>query len=905
MRIGVALMRTGVDKVSKKEARDRLVKGLDRKKFDKKSNISIVAVPLESPDERKALVEAREKNCQFVAYTRLTDLVTSERFDPNAFAGAGGTVPTITAKVSFQVRRAIDGAEYAIGSAPGEDSSSMADAAFDAISHLVPEMVADLKKGGNVPHRELDAEALDTATTTANRFEVETIGVDYCKWLPTGIAHADALQGVCNYAISLPQKMPNFICEQATSRYLGDSKTPRDLITALVRYEDGNESYSEIKVNGRPAPEAIAGGPGQWSSGEFGSNLRAVFDVQNQPLFEFAGENVADGAAVWVFRYQIVKQNDPLWRLRSDDEVIAPPYGGELWVEQKTGDVRRFGIVAGKIPPEFPTQSAALETFYDRVAFPDGTGFLLPVGATVATRERGEQPKRNELRFVNCHKFRAKTRMLFDVPVGMADAGSMRDGKAAAAELRRELDENNEIYAILREQALREDSRRLEVEQWQDLNANRFSAYEKLMALEKERQLYAAREAATSKGAKLAAMKEEVPTFKSSVRLVPITVVVRDSRGQAFGNIRKEDFQLLENGKPQMITSFSLEKARAAAGDGKGTPADSQSPSGTPIAAQSNAPADRYLAYVFDDIHASFSDLASARNAASRRMAALRAGDRVAVFTTSGEVGLDFTADREKLQAALKDLKPHPVIPTSNCPPMSYYMADLLVNHDDLSVRLLATADAQQCAFNGIESDNPRMAERVAAAKAFEILNAGNVESLRSLRMLHDIVARTSDMPGDRAIVLVSPGLLVPTIELREDLTNVINSAVQAGVVVNTLDVRGLVNVELDPASSHPSDPVFRLRLDTEAAASQGDLLAEVANSTGGTFFHNSNDLEEGFRRTADAPEYIYVLGFTPQKLDGKFHKLKVTVKQSNGQTTKFTVQARQGYYAIRPKSEH
>ena len=89
----------------------------------------------------------------------------------------------------------------------------------------------------------------------------------------------------------------------------------------------------------------------------------------------------------------------------------------------------------------------------------------------------------------------------------------------------------------------------------------------------------------------------------------------------------------------------------------------------------------------------------------------------------------------------------------------------------------------------------------------------------------------------------------------------------------------------------------MRSRLDREEALERSDVMANLAYSTGGTFFHNNNDLDEGFRRTADTPEYIYVLGFSPQKLDGKFHKLKVTL---NG-PEKLTVQARQGYYALKP----
>jgi hypothetical protein len=69
-----------------------------------------------------------------------------------------------------------------------------------------------------------------------------------------------------------------------------------------------------------------------------------------------------------------------------------------------------------------------------------------------------------------------------------------------------------------------------------------------------------------------------------------------------------------------------------------------------------------------------------------------------------------------------------------------------------------------------------------------------------------------------------------------------------------------------------------------------------LADGTGGVFFHNNNDLDEGFRRVAEAPAYSYVLAFAPQKLklDGSFHSLKVTLKNPQ----KLSLQARRGYYA-------
>jgi hypothetical protein len=77
-------------------------------------------------------------------------------------------------------------------------------------------------------------------------------------------------------------------------------------------------------------------------------------------------------------------------------------------------------------------------------------------------------------------------------------------------------------------------------------------------------------------------------------------------------------------------------------------------------------------------------------------------------------------------------------------------------------------------------------------------------------------------------------------------------------------------------------------------------VLGEIADGTGGTWFHDNNDLVEGFRRTVAAPEYYYLLGFSPEnlKFDGSYHNLKVSLKKPAG----LTLQARKGYYA--PKHE-
>ncbi len=81
-----------------------------------------------------------------------------------------------------------------------------------------------------------------------------------------------------------------------------------------------------------------------------------------------------------------------------------------------------------------------------------------------------------------------------------------------------------------------------------------------------------------------------------------------------------------------------------------------------------------------------------------------------------------------------------------------------------------------------------------------------------------------------------------------------------------------------------------------ESASHQNDVLAEIADGTGGTFFHNNNDLLEGFRRTSATPEFAYMLSFTPQSLkaDGKFHNIKVVINDPPG----LSARTQKGYFA-------
>jgi VWFA-related protein len=395
------------------------------------------------------------------------------------------------------------------------------------------------------------------------------------------------------------------------------------------------------------------------------------------------------------------------------------------------------------------------------------------------------------------------------------------------------------------------------------------------------------------------ASHEEATTFKVDVKLVTVRVVVRDPQGHAIGNLHKEDFELFDNRKPQVISFFSVEQPGAQVAKERKTSDETGELPSVP---------ERYVAFVFDDIHLKVGDLAQARIAADRHLATLRPTDRAAIFTTSGQTMLDFTDDRAKLHDALLRLQPRPIgwPSISRCPDITYYMADLIENKRDDQVYQAAVQDALGCLSLPMQTPQQikvaiQSAETNVQATARQELAAGNQESNVSLSVLKDVVRRISMMPGQRSMVIVSPGFLTLEPEMLTQYMEVIDKALHADVMIGALDARGLYTpVPGGDISKAPSSNGYAASVEfqyqTASALAETDVLAELANATGGAFFQNNNDLDEGFKRVAATPEYFYTLGFSPQnlKLDGSYHKLKISLKNP----AKFSLQARRGYYA-------
>ncbi len=869
LRIGVALPTSSADAATDAQVRDQLVKLLNQHKNDKKLKAPLEAIALDSPPGGRAVTEARNRNCEYVLYTRVKGVESGSEYQPAYSEWGISTRPVVKARVEYLLRRLSDGVSYASGTATSDEVVSDQAALTGAVDRVATAVCSDLKTGGNGGRKQLKGCRREAITPVAK--PDAATGVSFCQWLPSDIPHADALRGVCKYAMTLPEKMPNFVCRQETQRFEGRNSVPQDLITASVRYEDGDESYSDLKQNGKPVAEGAARAAGLWSSGQFKGDLRGVFHSANAAEFDYFGEDEAEGHKAWVFTFEIEHQREPVWQLRGKDEVLAPAYGGEIWVDEKRGEVIRFRLTAKDLPPAFPIQSAEIQTDYGAVAFGDGTEFVLPVDSSVATRYQGAQPTKNVVRFSGCHKFAAKTRILTGAPRKAPEGGAVAQVNDDSAI--RELEQNETIYAIFRDQAIREDEMLMAWEQQQDVNVATVAVYRRIAAMNAQ---LARQEALAAQKAQADTVSDATATVKVNVRLVPVSVVTRDAKGHAVGTLVKDDFALFDEKRLQVISRFTLEKKQTSPG------ATSTAAGGSrPVAVENS------VAYVFDDLHASLEDLTNATQAAAKHLGELRAQDRAALFTISGKTPVDFTADRGQLLSALKTLKPR-THPGWDCPQITYYMADLIVNRADVAASEIAVAEAKQCGGEAPGGRPTGFAEKLAISRALEVALAGRVDSDRTLQMLAEIIQRTAAMPGRKTIVLVSPGFLTVAPDAQDRAMALIDNAVQANVVVNVLDVTGLTtSVEASP-------------MDGPETAARNEVMASLAYGTGGTFFHNNNDLNEGFRQTGDAPEYIYVLGFSPEKLDGKFHKLKVALNTKE----KLSVQARPGYYATKAESQ-
>lgn len=391
-------------------------------------------------------------------------------------------------------------------------------------------------------------------------------------------------------------------------------------------------------------------------------------------------------------------------------------------------------------------------------------------------------------------------------------------------------------------------------------------------------------------------------TFKSNVNVVLVPVLVSDGQGRGVGNLKKEDFQLFDDGKPQAISGFMIQKRERRERDTRAATVPLM-PSATPPPRLGIVP-NRFIVFLFDDMHLSIGDLAQAQKAGARVLAtSLADTDMAAIVSMSGKVNSGLTTDRSQLQAAIMKLQPQNLyrMTGSECPNIDYYHADLIVNKHNGAALEAAIEEEMSCSPNITLRS---VAEHLAEAAASQTLAAGEQDVQIEFATIKEYVRRMAKLPGLGTLILVSPGFLSLTNRDLSEESQIMDAAAESNVTISALDARGLYVSEID-ASERGGSSELSTRLKSEyrrnSMSLSENVMAELTAGTGGTYFHNSNDLNGGFERLAAAPEYLYMLEFSiaDRKPNGRYHRLKVKVNQEG-----LSVQARRGYFSPKPSKK-
>ncbi|HET9400978.1 MAG TPA: VWA domain-containing protein, partial [Candidatus Acidoferrales bacterium] len=414
-----------------------------------------------------------------------------------------------------------------------------------------------------------------------------------------------------------------------------------------------------------------------------------------------------------------------------------------------------------------------------------------------------------------------------------------------------------------------------------------------------------------------------VPQSATALRVtsqfVEVGAVVRDTRGRAIAGLKQSDFQILDDNKPQTIATFSIETLTSNEPPPDSSPATSSaSPTAAAPAPSSRRP--RNVAIYFDDIHTDSGDFERAKIAASSLVKnGVQSNDRLAIFTGSSTVTLAFTTDSAKVVDAISHLQPHPRMSPNGvlgCPKITPYDSYLMVDNLDPVVKARVYDESVRCNCDSAEPDPScaQTAQKLADMKAQETWSLALQLSKITFGTLNGVIAALSHFDGDRILVFASGGYVSDGIELGQQQDALISQALRAGVIVNSLDLKGLyaegpgggidslkdLNKNTDSMSSYEVmyDSIIRGQRLTAMTSSMG----EMSLGTGGYFFQNNNDLGAGFHRLADAPAVEYVMTYSPASLktDGKFHKIQVKLASQNS----YAIESRRGYYAPTKESQ-
>ena len=219
------------------------------------------------------------------------------------------------------------------------------------------------------------------------------------------------IEAVREKVFKFSSKLPNFVCEQLTTRSTSTTNPPkwkvRDRITADIVYVEGQERYENIRRNGKK----MRGSPvksGSWSTGEFGTMMLDVFHPSSRAKFEKVRTSEVGGTVTEVYDYS-VEQKRSHWKVNFDGYPILPAYKGSLWIDPETLRVLRIEMVAVDLPADYPLDTLEMVVEYGPVEISGRTYLLTKHSENLSCKSYTRNCSKNSLEFRNYRKFEVES----------------------------------------------------------------------------------------------------------------------------------------------------------------------------------------------------------------------------------------------------------------------------------------------------------------------------------------------------------------------------------------------------------------------------------------------------------------------------------------------------------------
>jgi VWFA-related protein len=410
---------------------------------------------------------------------------------------------------------------------------------------------------------------------------------------------------------------------------------------------------------------------------------------------------------------------------------------------------------------------------------------------------------------------------------------------------------------------------------------------------------------------------EEVVRVNTDLVQTAITVV--DKNGRFVDGLNREQFELTIDGKPRPISFFervtagSSREAQILAGDANVA---------TDKPANSNATIrGRTVVFFIDDMHMSAESLHRTRDMLRHFLESeMNPRDSVAIASASGQVGFlqQFTNSRDVLSAAIERLSPR------QDEIRSYGTGNTKMREfDALTIDTISSSNKNNEVLNYyirecvVQSNPPKLAPPVARAAIAascesEVRNSARVVLMQSgtltLNMyaaLESLMRSSARLPGRKLAFFVSDGFLLDdgphAPDLRGKLDTIIDTAQRAGVVVYSIDSRGLINDKIDLSQGNA-------RMDFGAPVGEieahQDAMNALAGDTGGRALRNQSYFDRWVDKVLDETSNYYLLAWRPDKEEEKTPKFR-NIKVSLAGHPELTARAPRGYFTTQPEANN